>query len=120
MAGTLDMGIEASFDVGGAEDRRPMIHVALEAMAFDHETVIHSNITGAVTDQDLLDGTVTSAKVVLVSADLGEGVIKMNGGTGVPVNSAGGWLCFANPNGGVTTLSVTTTDDAKFKVFLFE
>lgn len=120
MAGTLDISVEASFDVGGAEDRRPMINTALEAMAFDHESVMHVNIAGAVTDQDMLEGSVTSAKAVLVYSDLGSGLVKMNGGSGVPVSSAGGWLCFACPDGGVTTLSVTTTADAKFKVFLFE
>lgn len=120
MSGTLDLTSVYSFTVGGPNDRTPEITLALADMAFDHESVKHLDFGGPVTDQDIFNGTMTTAKVVVISSSLQGGDIKINGSSAIPIAPDEGWFLYANPNGGITSLTVTTSAAAKFKVMMFE
>lgn len=76
-------------------------------------------ITGAQVDQDLM-GRITNAKACYLEVVAGEGQLKINGAApSLPVNSDGGFWVWVNPNGGLTELTVTTTANATFRVYMF-
>jgi hypothetical protein len=120
MSGTLDLQTVYSFTVGGPNDRTPEITLALEAMAFDHESVKHLDYGGPVTDEDIFNGTLTSAKVVIITSTLEGGFVKVNNSDAIPIKANEGWFLYANPDGGLTSLTLTTAAAAKFKVMAFQ
>ena len=120
MSGTINLEAKYDFTVGGPEDRTPEITMTLADLDFDHESVKHLDFGGPVTDEDIFNGTVTSAKVIIISSSLQGGDIKINASSAIPIAEGAGWLMFVNPNGGITSLTVTTTAAAKFKVMSFE
>ncbi|KKM05631.1 hypothetical protein LCGC14_1752110 [marine sediment metagenome] len=76
-------------------------------------------VTGIQADVDLLNG-ITDAKAVFVECLTGDGTIEVNSAVlGVDIAAAGGWFQWANPAGGLTELTVTTTADATFRVYVF-
>ena len=125
MAGTLSVRASLEYDAGytGASahesDRRPLLNLEFLNQVYSNKTVLDLNYTGAITDEDIFVGTATSAKVVLIRSTLHGGDLKINGGTAVPVAEGAGWVLFVNPAGGVTSLTLTTTDSASFDVHLF-
>ena len=76
-------------------------------------------ITGAQVDQNLM-GRITNAKACYIEVELGSGDLKINGAaTVLNVDVDGGFWVWFNPNGGLTALTVTTTADSKFRVYMF-
>ena len=76
-------------------------------------------IVGAQADQDLM-GRIADAKACYLEVISGAGDLKVNGATPVlPVDSSGGFWVWFNPNGGLTALTVTTADNAEFRVYMF-
>jgi hypothetical protein len=76
-------------------------------------------IVGAQVDQNLM-GRITDAKACFIEVTQGEGALKINGATPtLDISVDGGFWVYFNPNGGLTALTVTTTADAKFRVYLF-
>lgn len=76
-------------------------------------------IVGAQVDQNLM-GRIVNAKACYLEVELGGGDLKINGAAVVlPVSVDGGFWIWFNPNGGLTALTVTTTADAKFRVYMF-
>lgn len=76
-------------------------------------------ITGAQSAVDLM-GSIADAKAAYVEATAGDGVIKANGAaTGLPISSTQGFFTYFSPAGGLTALTVDTTNNATFRVYLF-
>ena len=76
-------------------------------------------VTGAQVDVDLLNG-IADAKAVFVECLTGAGTIEVNGATaGVDLKAAVGWFEWLNSDGGLTALTVTTTADASFRLYIF-
>ena len=120
MSGTIDLESKYSFTVGGPDDRTPEITLALAAMDFDSESVKHLNYGAPVTDEDIFNGTVADAKVLIITSSLQGGDVKINNSDAIPIAEGAGWFLYINPNGGITSLTLTTTVAAKFKVMMFE
>lgn len=76
-------------------------------------------IVGAQVDQDLM-GRITDAKACYIEVVAGAGDLKINGATVVLALTVNGgfWLWF-NPDGGLTVLTITTTADATFRMYMF-
>jgi len=76
-------------------------------------------IVGAQADVDLM-GRVTDAKACFLEVLEGEGAIKINGATtSLPLSAVSGFWTWFNSGGGLTELTVTTTADAKFRLYMF-
>ena len=76
-------------------------------------------LVGAQADIDLM-GQLTDAKACYIEVVAGAGELKINGATPVlDISVDGGFWIWFNPNGGLTALTVTTTDNASFRVYLF-
>ena len=76
-------------------------------------------ISGAQVDQDLM-GRITDAKAVFIEADAGSGELKVNGADEtIQVDDSGGFWVWVNLAGGLTSLTVTTTGDARFRLYMF-
>ncbi len=123
MSGTVSIEGKISFQIGDSQaDRNPEINFELADLVYGPMSTYHLEYGTAVTDQDVLLGTITNAKVVFIRSTHHGGTIKINGGTGLTIDPqpTGGWLIFANPSGGITTLTLTTTDAAKFELMLFQ
>ncbi len=61
----------------------------------------------------------TTAKIVMIRSSHHGGDLKVNGGTAIPIAEGTGWMSLLNPAGGVTSLTLTTTDAASFEVWIF-
>lgn len=123
MSGTVSIEGKISFQIGEAQaDRNPEINFAIDDLVYGPMSAYHLEFPALVTDENVLLGTITDAKVVFVRSTHHGGVLKINGGTGVLIDPqpTGGWLIFANPSGGITSLTLTTTDAAKFELMLFQ
>lgn len=76
-------------------------------------------IAGAQADVDLLNG-IADAKAVFIECLTGTGTIEVNAAVlGVDLKAAVGWFEWLNSDGGLTTLTVTTTADASFRLYIF-
>lgn len=76
-------------------------------------------LVGAQADIDLM-GRITDAKACFIEVITGDGDLKINGATPVlPISSNGGFWIWFNPNGGLSALTVTTTANASFRVYMF-
>lgn len=76
-------------------------------------------LVGAQADQDLLNG-ISDAKAVWIECLTGAGTIEVNGAAaGVALKAGSGFFSWYNPDGGLTTCTVTTTADASFRVYVF-
>ena len=75
-------------------------------------------LVGAQVDEDLM-GKIVDAKACYIEVLAGDGTLKVNAGTALPIDVAGGFWIWFNPNGGLTALSVTTTANASFRVYMF-
>jgi len=125
MAGTLTVKASLEYDAGytgtlaHASDQRPILNLEFLDQVYTNKSVLDLTYSGAVTDEDIFAGTASSAKVVLVRSTLHGGDLKINGGTAIPVSEGAGWVLFVNPAGGITSLTLTTTDAANFDVHIF-
>ena len=120
MSGTIDLESKFSFTVGEPTDRTPEITLALAAMDFDSESVKHLDYGAPVIDEDIFNGTVVTAKVLIITSSLQGGDVKINNSDAIPIAPGEGWFLYVNPNGGITSLTLTTGAAAKFKVMSFE
>jgi len=76
-------------------------------------------LTGAQVDVDLLDG-IADAKAVYVECLVGSGTLEANAATaGSDVTAGNGFYAWFNPDGGLTTFTVTTGADATFRYYIF-
>jgi len=74
---------------------------------------------GVTTDADLM-GRITDAKACFVQCLAGAGDLKVNGSTPtIPLKAGTGFWAFANPDGGLTDLTVSTADAASFRLYMF-
>lgn len=73
---------------------------------------------GIVVDQSLM-GSITNAKGAIVECTSGACTIKANAGTGLPLKAAQGGFRYFNPDGGLTTLTVSAAAAARIRVYLF-
>jgi hypothetical protein len=111
IAGTLSfpLGTEAS----------PPARSFTASLVYTQRNVDDITITGAQVDQNLM-GRITNAKACYLEAETGSGEIKVNGAaTTVPLSVDGGFWIWFNPNGGLTSLTVTTSATAKFRLYMF-
>jgi len=76
-------------------------------------------LVGAQADVDLM-GLMTDAKACFIEGVSGTGAFKINGATPtLDISSSGGFWIWLNPNGGLTSLTVTTTTNASFRIYMF-
>jgi len=76
-------------------------------------------ITGAQATQSLM-GRITNAKACFIEVLAGVGDLFVNGAiVALPVSVDGGFWVWFNPGGGLTALTVTTSANASFRVYLF-
>ena len=76
-------------------------------------------LVGAQADIDLM-GRIVDAKACFIEAITGDGDLKVNGSTPVlPLSSISGFWIYFNPNGGLSALTVTTSANASFRVYMF-
>lgn len=76
-------------------------------------------ISGAQADVDLM-GQISDAKACYIEVDQGAGDLKINGSAvTLPITADGGFWVWFNPNGGLNALTVTTTANAKFRLYMF-
>jgi hypothetical protein len=76
-------------------------------------------IVGAQADQDLM-GRLGDAKACYIEVVVGDGDLKVNGAAQeIAISSDGGFWIWFNPNGGLSTLTVTTAANATFRVYMF-
>ena len=88
-------------------------------LAYTERNVDDIVLVGAQADVDLM-GRITDAKACFIQAVVGEGDLKINGATEVlPVNAAGGYWVWFNPSGGLTALTVSTSANATFRMYMF-
>lgn len=88
-------------------------------LVYDERSVDDVKVVGAQVDLDLMS-SIADAKAAYVEAISGDGVFKINGATQtIPLDSAGGFWLWFNPGGGLTGMTVTTTANATFRVYLF-
>jgi len=114
---TLTIAGTISFPLGA--EATPPTRTFSASLIYTQRTVDDVGITGAQTDQSLM-GRLTDAKACYIEVETGEGDLKINGSTEVlPISVDGGFWAWFNPNGGLTALSVTTTANAKFRVYMF-
>lgn len=89
------------------------------SLVYTQRNVDDVTITGAQVDQDLM-GRISNAKACYLEVEVGSGDLKINGAaTTLPVSVDGGFWVWFNPNGGLTSLTVTTTATAKFRLYMF-
>lgn len=75
--------------------------------------------TGAEVGVDLM-GHIADAKAVYVEVLSGEIVLNINGATeDLAMSADGGQWIYGNPNGGLTALTATSTDDARLRAYIF-
>jgi hypothetical protein len=76
-------------------------------------------ITGAQADQDLM-GRLADAKACYIEVVAGAGDLKITGAAVVlEITVDGGFWVWFNPNGGLSALTVSTTADSTFRVYMF-
>lgn len=74
---------------------------------------------GLTTDSNLM-GHITDAKACYIQCLAGGGTLKVNGATQTQPLAAGqGYWAYCNPDGGLTALTVSTTDAASFRLYMF-
>lgn len=114
---TLTIDGTLSFPLGG--ESNPPERPFKAQLNYDQKRDSEIAISGAQNDVSLMEG-MTDAKACYIEVLVGGGDLKVNGATTpLPLSVDGGFWVWFNPNGGLTTLTVTTTADAKFRVYLF-
>jgi hypothetical protein len=114
---TLTIDGTLSFPLGGESD--PPERPFKAQLNYDQKRDNEIALSGAQANVDLMAG-MADAKACYIEVLAGTGALKVNGAaTTLPVSVDGGFWVWFNPNGGLTALTVTTTDDAKFRVYLF-
>jgi len=114
---TLSISGTISFPLG--TEASPPSRSFSSQLVYTERNVDDVVITGAQADVDLM-GRITDAKACYLEVESGDGTLKVNGSaTTVPVSSIGGFWIWFNPSGGLTALTVTTTANASFRVYMF-
>lgn len=120
MAGTITINTTMEYDDGGGlNDRRPIVKLDLVDMAYTQKTIFDLVYDDAVADKDIFQGSMTDAKIVMIRSSHHGGDLKINAGEAIPIAEASGWMSIINPAGGITSLTITTTDAASFEVWIF-
>ena len=114
---TLTIAGTVSFPL--AEEASPPSRSFGASLIYSEKRDSDVKIIGAQVDVDLMGG-IADAKAAYVEVKVGAGDIKVNGAaTTFPVTVDGGFWIWFNPDGGLTAMTVTTTANATFRVYLF-
>lgn len=114
---TLTIAGTISFPL--SDEASPPSRPFTATLIYDERSVDDVKIVGPQADVDLM-GQIADAKAVYIEAIAGDGVFKVNGAVvTIPLESAGGFYVWFNPSGGLTALTVTTTANATFRVYVF-
>lgn len=111
IAGTISfpLGVEAT----------PPSRPFSASLIYSQRNVDDVDIVGAQVDQSLM-GRLTNAKACYIEVKAGVGALKINGvAQPIDISIDGGFWIWFNPNGGLTSLTVSTTADAGFRVYMF-
>jgi hypothetical protein len=114
---TLTISGTISFPVGGEANppSRPFSFV----LNYEEKNTDDVKFTVAATDVSLL-GRIADAKACFVECLTGGGDLKVNGATEEqPLKAGQGFWCWCNPEGGLTSLTVSTAGAASFRIYSF-
>ena len=112
---TLTIAGTISFPLG-AEATPPTR--AFNASLIYTQRSVDDVVVGIVTDQNLM-GHITDAKACYIEMASGDIDLKVNASTAIPLSIDGGFWVWFNPNGGLTSLTVSSAAAAAFRVYLF-
>jgi hypothetical protein len=88
-------------------------------LAYTERNVDDLVIVGAQADVDLM-GRIADAKACYIEVVAGAGTLKVNAATQtLPITVDGGFWVWFNPDGGLTALTVTTSANATFRMYMF-
>lgn len=114
---TLTIAGTISFPL--AAESSPPSRTFSYTLVYTQKTTKDLVITGAQVDVDLLDG-IADAKAAYIECLTGSGTLEVNGATaGNDIAAGSGFYAWANPNGGLTSFTVTTSADASFRLYIF-
>jgi hypothetical protein len=114
---TLKIDGTISFPLG--EEANPPSRPYSAELIYAEKNVDDISLVGAQADVDLM-GRIADAKACYVEVESGGGELKVNGAvTTLPISADGGFWIWFNPNGGLTSLTVTTTATSKFRMYMF-
>lgn len=114
---TLQIDGTISFPL--AAEANPSSRPFSASVVYTERNVDDVVIVGAQVDQDLM-GRITDAKACYIECVEGDGDLKVNGATPViNISVDGGYWVWLNPNGGLTALTVTTSGNSTFRVYMF-
>lgn len=114
---TLKIEGTISFPLG--EEATPPSRPYSAELIYDEKNVDDISLTGAQADIDLM-GRIADAKACYIEVEQGAGDLKINGATQtLPISTDGGFWVWFNPNGGLSSLTVTTAASSKFRMYMF-
>jgi len=114
---TLTIAGSISFPL--AAEATPPSRSYTASLIYSEKSDDEVKIVGAQADVDLM-GNIADAKACYIEAIAGDGELKVNGAAvTIPISVDSGFFIWFNPNGGLTALTVTTTANATFRVYLF-
>lgn len=113
---TLKVDGTIAFPLGdeGTPPSRPFSY----ELSYSERNVGDLVFSGAVTDEDIM-GKIADAKAVFIECLSGGGTLKANGGTGIPLAPGVGNFQWYNSSGGLSSLTLTTTGAASFRLSMF-
>lgn len=114
---TLTITGTLSFPLG--EEASPPSRSYSASLVYTERNIDDIELSGAQADIDLM-GRITNAKACFIECTAGAGDLKVNGATPIiQVSVDGGFWVWFNPNGGLTALTVTTSGDSSFRLYMF-
>jgi len=114
---TLKIDGTISFPLG--DEATPPSRPYSAELIYAEKNVDDIVLVGAQADVDLM-GRVTDAKACYIEVVAGQGDLKVNSATQVlSISSDGGFWIWFNPNAGLTALTVTTSANASFRIYMF-
>lgn len=118
MANQLKVTTTLQFPLGDESDPKVTSPITV-TINYDQKVPADVKITGSQSNVNLL-GLITNAKAAFVQCTSGAGDLKANASsTSVPLKAGQGWWAWFNPDGGLTALTISTTDSARFRTFIF-
>jgi hypothetical protein len=114
---TLSIDGTVTFPLAGEATGTPRSFSA--ELIYTQRAIQDVELVGVQSNIDLM-GLIAEAKACYIEVIAGDGQLKINGASQtLDISMDGGFWVWLNPNGGLTALTVSTSADATFRVYLF-